>query len=227
MQNASWEALKQTRPCSRSPVVHHRDPRHPLRSRRSPARATPGRRARRAACRRARAARSARRPRPARRPGVSVPRKRSPSVTSSSFLRGLTKTSRASASGVAGPTVSAPRIITSLTVGPASSTGMWTVSVMRSPKCGARFSRNAATPSRPVGLAGEAGDRARLLGELLVEVARPGLAQQPLDAAVRGRSGRPRAARASASRLGVERVVGHDPVDEPELARRLAAPAAR
>ena len=59
------------------------------------------------------------------------PRKRSPSVTSISFTLGLANVSRTSEIGVAGPTERGSRIITSRTLPPASSTGMWTVELIR------------------------------------------------------------------------------------------------
>ena len=180
-------------------LVHHRDPRHPFAIRRSPARARPGRRAPRAACRRARAARSARRPRPGTSSGVSVPRKRSPSVTSSSFLRGLTNTSRASASGVAGPTVSRaahhhvadgrPRLVDRDVDGVGHD----------ALQSGARFSRNAATPSRPFGPPARSAIVRASSASCSWRSRVHDVAQQPLDAAVRRGRARPRAARASVS----------------------------
>ena len=151
MQNASWLALKQTRPCSRSPSSTTGIRVIPSDSTSSSARddRVLGRDPRRVGAH-VRLDRPVAR-RPARRPASSVPRKRSPSVTSSSFLRGLTNTSRASASGVAGPTVSRPAHHHVADGGP----GLVDRDVDRfahgSPKCGARFSRNAATPSRPSG----------------------------------------------------------------------------
>ena len=137
-----------------------------------------------------------------------MPRKRSPSVTSSSFLRGLTNTSRASASGVAGPTVSAPRIITSLTVGPGlvdrdvDRVGSWLSEVWRT------LLQERRDALAAVGRAGEAGDRARLLRELLVEIARRTVSRSsrltPPCAADRARREPP----GERLGLGVERVVG-------------------
>src|SRR5215213_9926545 len=62
------------------------------------------------------------------------------------------------------------------------------------------------------------GDRARLLCELLSELAPPRRAQQPLDGPVRGR-GTVREPPREHLGLGVERVVGDDARDQSELVR--------
>ena len=216
MQNASWLRLKQTSPCSRS-LASTTGMRVMPWPRRAPAPPRPGPRAPRAACRRARAGRSGRRRSSGRSAGVSVPRKRSPSVTSSSFLRGL-KNAAGLGERHVGPDALGPAHHHVADSGP----GLVDRDVDRrthgSPKCGARLSRNARTPSRPSGAA----DRPAIVwassSSCLLNGRRRGAAQQPLDRAVRADRALGEPQRQLLG-LGVELVVGHDAGDDPELLR--------
>ena len=205
MQNASWLAVEADQALQPVARVHDRDAGHPGGLDELQRAARPDRRAPRAACRRARAARSGRRRSSGRSAGVSVPRKRSPSVTSSSFLRGL--------KNVAGL---GERHRGADGLGPAhhhvadGGPGFVDRDVDRrthgSPKCGARLSRNARTPSRPSGAAASPAIVRASSSSCWPNVAGRGAAQQPLDRAVRAdRAVRRAAARAPRPRRRARR----------------------